>query len=218
MATADIPAQDLICPRYILCDMDGTLVDTEELKSEAWWRAVLEAAGRPVPRADVDSLYAQLVGGVAREMTKAFVAKFHLGVTPERLYELREKHRVLLYEDREQLRGLLRHEVAGFLQALRTGAAMRGGLRLVLVTTAPWEQVDVVFEATGMRALFDDVVCGLEKSAANPACYRAALEKLGCGPGECIALEDSPAGYQASRAAGIPCLMVPNRFTRDRSL
>jgi HAD superfamily hydrolase (TIGR01509 family) len=78
--------------------------------------------------------------------------------------------------------------------------------------------VDVVLRATGISGLFEHIVSGLEKSRENPACYRAALEACGAKPHECLALEDSTAGYEAARALGIPCILLPNAYTQDQRL
>jgi beta-phosphoglucomutase-like phosphatase (HAD superfamily) len=43
--------------------------------------------------------------------------------------------------------------------------------------------------------------------------YVEALERLGVGPEEAIAFEDSPNGVAAAKAAGIFCVAVPNSVT-----
>ena len=218
MNTPPPATQDLIRPRFVLCDMDGTLVDTEELKSEAWRLAVEEASGATADKEAVDALYAKQVGGVAREMVASFISEFQLDIPSDDFYGLREKYRKQLYQDRDRVRSLARTHVVGFLRSMRDAAATSGELVLALVTTAPRAQVDVVINALDVHDLFDEVVCGLEKSAGNPACYRAALERLKARPEDCLAIEDSPAGYEAARAVGVPCLLIPNRFTRERML
>jgi HAD superfamily hydrolase (TIGR01509 family) len=47
----------------------------------------------------------------------------------------------------------------------------------------------------------------------NPVLYREALTRLGAGPASAIAIEDSPNGIAAAKAAGIFCLAVPNEVT-----
>jgi beta-phosphoglucomutase-like phosphatase (HAD superfamily) len=43
--------------------------------------------------------------------------------------------------------------------------------------------------------------------------YLAALDALGVGPDEALALEDSPNGVLAAKAAGVRCVAVPNEVT-----
>jgi beta-phosphoglucomutase-like phosphatase (HAD superfamily) len=45
--------------------------------------------------------------------------------------------------------------------------------------------------------------------------YLAALAALGLDAGEAIALEDSPNGIAAAKAAGLFCVAIPNAMTRD---
>ena len=43
--------------------------------------------------------------------------------------------------------------------------------------------------------------------------YLEALDRLGLGPDEAIAFEDSPNGVRAAKAAGLVCVAVPNGVT-----
>jgi putative hydrolase of the HAD superfamily len=47
----------------------------------------------------------------------------------------------------------------------------------------------------------------------NPVLYREALTRLGADPANVIAIEDSPNGIAAAKAAGIFCVAVPNEVT-----
>ena len=51
-------------------------------------------------------------------------------------------------------------------------------------------------------------------SKPDPAVYLAALDALGVAPQQAIALEDSPNGAMAAKAAGLWCVTVPNEMTR----
>ena len=55
----------------------------------------------------------------------------------------------------------------------------------------------------------DDV----EHPKPAPDVYLAALDHLGVAPHEAIALEDSPHGVTAAKAAGLYCVAVPNDIT-----
>ena len=47
-------------------------------------------------------------------------------------------------------------------------------------------------------------------SKPDPEIYLAACESLGLKPGECMALEDSPAGIRSASSAGMVPVMVPD--------
>jgi putative hydrolase of the HAD superfamily len=52
-----------------------------------------------------------------------------------------------------------------------------------------------------------------DRCKPSPALYLEALELLGVGAEEAIAIEDSPNGVAAAVAAGIFCVAVPNPVT-----
>ena len=58
---------------------------------------------------------------------------------------------------------------------------------------------------------FEDV----ERPKPAPDLYLAVVECLGVGPHEAIAVEDSPSGVQAAKAAGLFCVAVPGSLTAD---
>jgi HAD superfamily hydrolase (TIGR01509 family) len=58
---------------------------------------------------------------------------------------------------------------------------------------------------------FDDV----DRPKPAPDVYVAVLVGLGLAPHEAIAVEDSPSGVQAAKAAGLFCVAVPGSLTAD---
>ena len=60
----------------------------------------------------------------------------------------------------------------------------------------------------------DDVT----EAKPNPELYLLVLNALGVRPGEAIALEDSPNGVLAAKAAGMFCVAIPNQLTCHLSL
>jgi sugar-phosphatase len=55
----------------------------------------------------------------------------------------------------------------------------------------------------------DDVTDG----KPDPACFLQASALLGVPPADCLALEDSPVGIEAARAAGVPVIAVRTTHT-----
>jgi len=72
--------------------------------------------------------------------------------------------------------------------------------------------LDALIERAGMAHLFDAVVCGDEVAHPKPApdLYIAVCGQLATSPGSTIALEDSPNGVAAARAAGVFVVGVPS--------
>jgi len=205
-------------PVHILCDMDGTIIDTEGLKCEAWRRAVAEVSGREPDVAAHHGVYARLVGGTGAQIAHALIDHYGLVVSAEDLWQRRERFRREAYEDPAALRGRAITPVIECIRSIRAGLGVLGGGSTVLVTSATKEQMDRVMAILDVGSLFDEMIWGLEKSEENPACYLAALEALGAAPEDCLALEDTLVGYRAARAAGVPCLLLPNAYTQEQRL
>lgn len=211
-------AMTIVRPVHILCDMDGTLIDTEGMKAEAWLRAVADALGHEPDRDEFERLYTEFAGAPGSEIAKWFVAHYGLRVDANTLFDGRERYRREAYADQKELARRVYEPLVAIIQRLRDGFDVLGTGSTVLVTTASQEQVDQIMRATAIRELFDDIVCGLEKSAENPACYREALRRVGAESIDCVAIEDTVVGYEAARALGIPCLLLPNAYTRGQRL
>jgi HAD superfamily hydrolase (TIGR01509 family) len=115
---------------------------------------------------------------------------------------------------RELVRGFL--ERAGEL-ALKPGAselcarAAQAGLPLALASSSSRVLVDAVLERFRLGDRFAAVLTGDDVARPKPApdLFLAASARLGVPPSWCVVLEDSLAGVEAARAAGIPVIAVP---------
>ncbi|MEU6413828.1 HAD family phosphatase [Microbispora sp. NPDC046933] len=184
-------------PAAVLFDMDGTLVDTEDL----WWDACVEVAdglGTPLGEADREALFGLSVedaalriaaaldttGGpgaraVEAMLTDAFTGRIESGVTT--------------------LPGAV-----ALLEALRAAGIPAG-----LVSASPRPVVDLVLGTVGGHRFRLSVAAG--DSARNkpfPDPYLAAAARLGVDPAACVAIEDSPTGVASARSAGCAVIMV----------
>jgi HAD superfamily hydrolase (TIGR01509 family) len=66
----------------------------------------------------------------------------------------------------------------------------------------------------GLIERFDAIVSGDSVARPKPApdIFLLAASRLGVGPSECVVLEDSLAGVEAARAAGMRVVAVPERI------
>ena len=71
--------------------------------------------------------------------------------------------------------------------------------------------VELVVRSAGLLDRFAVVVTGDDVAHPKPApdIYLEACRRLGADPGRCVALEDSPTGIAAARAAGMRVVGVP---------
>jgi beta-phosphoglucomutase-like phosphatase (HAD superfamily) len=70
----------------------------------------------------------------------------------------------------------------------------------------------MLLERAGLDERFDALVCGDEAASGKPApdIFLKAASLIGCDPGTCMVLEDSPGGILAAARAGMIPVMVPD--------
>jgi len=162
-----------------------------------------------------------------------------LGVplTPERCLEttgLRIDEAVAHWEERYPWSGPTRSEVVERIldrvlhiitqrAPLKPGVresltVVRGaGLRIALASSSSLSLIEKVLDRFGLRAEFEAVVSaeGERFGKPHPGVYLTTAARLGVDPAACLALEDSVNGMLAARAAGMRCIVVPERWPVD---
>ena len=98
--------------------------------------------------------------------------------------------------------------------------ALRGRLRLAVVTDTWRENVKTVLRAAGLEGAFELIVAKEDVSASSmktkpaPDGYLLALKQLKLKASSAVALEDSPIGLAAAQAAGLRVVAVGHRHER----
>jgi HAD superfamily hydrolase (TIGR01509 family) len=200
----------------LLWDVDGTLAETERDGHRVAFNRAFEALGLPwrwdVPR------YGQLLavtGGRERLLFDMRTRGDAPALDAERQQLARELHRLKNSYYAEQVaRGVvpLRAGVAELIEE----AAQRG-LQQAITTTTSRDNVEALLGrhlGRGWRRGFAAVVCGEDVSAKkpDPEVYLLALHALGIGPLQALALEDSPGGLAAARAAHVPVVVTRSAY------
>jgi HAD superfamily hydrolase (TIGR01509 family) len=94
------------------------------------------------------------------------------------------------------------------------------GLGLAIASSSPRDWVEPHLERLGLRQRFAHVACFGPGIAGKPApdTYLAACRALAVEPGRTLAIEDSPHGVTAAKAAGMLCVAVPHAITENLDL
>ena len=84
--------------------------------------------------------------------------------------------------------------------------------KTIVATSSNRDRVDTILESADIVQYFDDSICGDEvtKGKPDPEVFLKSCQKLGVNVDEAIVLEDSEAGIQASAAAGIKVICIPD--------
>ena len=188
--------------RALLFDLDGTLAETDSLHLPTWVD-VLHPYGIEVD----EEFYRKRISG--RSNSK-IVRDLLPDLSTEEGRSLADAKEASFRERAGELEPL-----PGLLDFLREG--QRSGLRLVLVTNAPEENVEAILLALELREFFDEVVLSDEVGPVkpDPAPYRAALERLGLVPEEALAFEDSTSGIASAVGAGVPTVGIASTQTPE---
>ena len=194
-------SQDRARPRvrYLIYDMDGLLLATEQIYTDAM-RAVVNRYGK-----DFDwSFKAQVIGRPAIDSARHTVAVLDLPISAEEFLQERNhllKQRFSTAECKPGARELVEHfHRFGVGQAVATSSS-RELLALKTARHQDW------------FCLLDHVVSvddpEVRKGKPAPDVFLAAAHRLGADPAECLVFEDSPAGVAAAVAAGMSVVAVP---------
>jgi HAD superfamily hydrolase (TIGR01509 family) len=189
-------------PDWVLCDLDGTLIDSIGVLRRAY-DAFLATHGS----VGDDDEFESLVGPAL----------------PEIVRRLRDRHRLeqplaALFDDYQ---GRVADAYRGIRPCRGAHSFIAGldkeGCRLALVTSASNKLANQVLDALKWTDGFLVVVSGDEVDRAKPApdLYELALDRAACPPERAVAVEDSPHGISSARTAGLTVLAVHGTFTPE---
>jgi HAD superfamily hydrolase (TIGR01509 family) len=179
--------------KAVIFDLDGVVADSHPIH-EAAWKTLLAEQGIAPASINVDFLYA---GHPRREILLHYLGDLSEALV-ERLGRRKDELYVLAAEKLAPKPGIRR--VLGELHA--------AGIFLALATSAGRARTEETLAKFGVAGGFSAVVTGNDVSAAKPApdIFLLAAAKLGVAPEESVVVEDSVAGVQAARAAGMKCV------------
>lgn len=200
----------------ILWDVDGTLAETERDGHRVAFNHSFERAGLPW-RWSV-AQYGELLSITGGRERLLHFMKQHSDGPP--LAAEREALARQLHLDKNRIYAELLAEVGiplrpGVIELIRE--ARDRGLRQGLVTTTSRSNVDALLRlhlGADWADGFEVRICGedVRSMKPDPEAYLLALERLGLGPLEAVAIEDSPGGVGSAREAGVPVVVTPSEY------
>jgi HAD superfamily hydrolase (TIGR01509 family) len=117
----------------------------------------------------------------------------------------------------DELHALVMDELRGGTEAMPGATALLGALRAAgvpvgLASNSTADFVALALAGAGLGDAFDAIVTAdqVERPKPAPDVYLAAAAALGAEPADSVALEDSPTGVAAARAAGMTVVGIPS--------
>lgn len=192
--------------KAVLFDMDGLMIDTESLSTEAF----------------INSAKAQ-----GYNMTKEETLKV-LGFTKANIYQFWIDYfqgtnvdgKKLVDDHYEYIENVLytvgpkkMPYVEELLKYLR-----ENNYKIAVASSSDTADIKNNLEKTKLEKYIDEIASGAEVENGKPApdVFLLAAERLGVDAKDCLILEDSKAGIKAGKASGAMVFMVPDMFTVDK--
>ena len=185
-------------PDAVIFDLDGLLLESEQVWNAAKERLTRERGGRWRPEAQH-----AMLGMSSPEWSRYMHDELGVPLSPP---EISDEVVSLMSEEYERELPLL----PGAEEAVRR---IGGRWPLGLASSSNREIIDVVLRRTGWSELFSATVSSEEVERGKPApdVYLEAARRLRVSPGRCCAVEDSSVGIRAAQAGGMMVVAIPNR-------
>jgi HAD superfamily hydrolase (TIGR01509 family) len=182
----------------VVFDLDGLLLDTEQVWDEVREALVRGRGGRWHERAQAD-----MMGMSSPEWSRYMHDELGLTEAPEAISA--EVVRLMAARYRERL-----PLIDGAVEAVERLAAR---WPLGLASSSNRELIDLALSESGLAKHFRVTVSSEEVARGKPApdVYLEAARRLGVEPSACAAIEDSRSGILSASAAGMRVVAIPNR-------
>jgi HAD superfamily hydrolase (TIGR01509 family) len=181
----------------VIFDLDGVLLDSEQVWDEAREQLAKERGGRWHENAQRD-----MMGMSSLEWSRYMHDVIGIPEPSEEISREVVERMAKLYREHLPV-------VPGAREAI---ARLAARWALGLASSSNRELIDLALELLGVKHRFKATVSSEEVARGKPApdVYLEAARRLGVEPTHAAAIEDSENGIRAAKAAGIRVIAIPN--------
>jgi HAD superfamily hydrolase (TIGR01509 family) len=181
----------------VVFDMDGVIVDSEQV-----WDEVRESYVREVGGTYSDSATRDMMGMSSVEWSRYMADQLGVPGTPDEINAAIVRRMLERYGEAPPL-------IPGAVEAVRRCAER---WPLAVASSSNPELIEVVLDIAALHDVIPVVVSSQEVARGKPApdVYLEAARRLGVEPQLCAAVEDSHNGIRSASAAGMRVVAIPN--------
>lgn len=184
----------------VIFDLDGVLASTDEMHYKAWKKLASELGITDFTREDNE-----LQRGVSRMASLEIVLN-----KGEKVYSQEEKNQLAERKNNYYIELLAELDESAALEGAEDTLKYLRNRGILIGVGSASKNTFAILEKTKLLPYIDEISCGLDvtKSKPDPEVFLVAADKLKLKPKECLVVEDSAAGVEAARAAGMKSLGV----------
>lgn len=176
----------------VIFDCDGVLVDSEPLSM----RILLETVAENGIIIDPEQAYELFLGRSLKTITTLLKERFAVDLGPEALERMRRSLYAAFRAELQPVDG-----IAATLDVLATP--------FCVASSSQPERIRLSLDTTGLLDRFEPHIFSatmVENGKPAPDLFLLAAHEMGFEPSRCVVVEDSPAGIEAAKRAGMRVL------------
>lgn len=194
--------------KAIIFDMDGVLVDTEDLHGDAWIKTFAEHGIHLTKEKYLE----EFSGNNSNVIVKQVMEKHNRPIdnVDDIVYKKTEHAHLLIKNKLEPIPGVKELILHLYSKKYKLGLASSSGMQVV----------STVLSSLGLEGKFMVVHSGeaVKQGKPNPDIYLQTAHLLEVPVEQCIVIEDSKAGIIAARSAGMKCIGILNGRNKKEDL
>lgn len=188
----------------LIFDMDGVIVDSEPLHERAFREIFAEMGYAESHGIDFTAYY----GRSDRTLWEDFIARHNPPQPLDYLLDYKQRRLMQILREDEPIFETLPELIANLARHYKLGLAS-GSYHCI---------IDTVLAMRDLRGYFQAVVSSQDVQQGKPApdIFLRAAELLQVNPASCCVIEDSAAGVEAARAAGMTVIAITNTLPAEK--
>lgn len=191
--------------KAVLFDMDGVIIDSEKMHSDAFSQVIRNHGVEPTFNKNG---LVHLSGIRERDNWEYLKKKFDLHVDTNQLTSERLSICLEMFSNNlKPMNGLL-----DFINLLS-----KHHIKIAVASSSPFEQIKKVINTLHLETTIKILISGqlVTRGKPFPDIFLEAAKQLGVIPADCLVIEDAQTGIESGKNAGMKVVAIPSKYTLD---